>query len=57
MNPIDIIIAVIILIIVGGAVYYIYRAKKDGQKCIGCPYSKECGKEKCSCQSVAENNN
>lgn len=36
-----IVIAVLALII-GAAVFYVYRAKKSGQKCIGCPYSKQC---------------
>ena len=40
----------VIGIIVGFAVFkaarYIYKAKKKGQKCIGCPYSKNC-KGKC----------
>ena len=39
----DIIIIAILLAIVGGIGWYLYRAKKRGQKCIGCPYSKECG--------------
>ena len=39
----NIIIIVILLVIVGGIGYYLYRAKKRGQKCIGCPYSKGCG--------------
>ena len=37
-----IIIAVIALIL-GLAVFYIYKAKKKGKKCIGCPYSGSCG--------------
>lgn len=39
----DFIIAVIVLSIVGGAAVYLYRAKKNGAKCIGCPNSKTCG--------------
>ena len=39
----DIIIALVVIVIVGAAVLYIYRARKRGQKCIGCPYSKTCG--------------
>lgn len=38
----DVCIVVAILIIVGGALFYIIRAKKRGQKCIGCPYAKQC---------------
>ncbi len=37
-----------ILLIVGGAVAYIIKAKKSGQKCIGCPNSKTCSSEGCS---------
>lgn len=43
---IDIILIVVLAALIGGAGYYIYRAKKRGQKCIGCPYA---GKEGCSC--------
>ena len=39
----NIIIIAILLAIVGGIGWYLYRAKKRGQKCIGCPYAKECG--------------
>ena len=37
-----IIIAVVLLIVILAGVY-IVRAKKRGEKCIGCPYAKECG--------------
>ena len=36
------ILGLILLAIVFLAVGYIVRAKKRGQKCIGCPHSKEC---------------
>ena len=39
---INLIVIAVLAAIVGGAVYYIYRAKKRGQKCIGCPYAKSC---------------
>ena len=42
MGPIDYLIIAIIVIIVGGAAFYIYKAKKSGKKCIGCPDSKTC---------------
>ena len=34
----DLIIIVIIAIVVGFAGLYVYRKKKAGSKCIGCPY-------------------
>lgn len=46
----DIIIVLVLLIIVAGAGLYIFRAKKRGEHCIGCPHSKECGKMSCGCQ-------
>ena len=42
MGPMDFVIIGIIVLIVGGASYYIYRAKKSGKKCIGCPDSASC---------------
>ena len=38
----DVVVVAIVVILIFGAALYIYRAKKNGQKCIGCPYSKEC---------------
>ena len=43
----DIIAIAVIALLVGGAVAYIIRAKRSGQKCIGCPDSKTCS-GKCS---------
>jgi hypothetical protein len=40
---VDIIIIVILLAIVGGIVWYLRRAKKRGEHCIGCPYARQCG--------------
>ena len=40
----DIMIIVILVLIVGAAAFYVYKAKKSGQKCIGCP-------EGCSCNA------
>jgi len=46
----NIVVSVILVAIIGGATVYIVKAKKNGQKCIGCPNSKQCG-GKCSCNS------
>lgn len=59
MGPIDFIIIGVIIVIVGGAIAYIVKKKKSGAKCIGCPYSGECGKasdkdNKCTCGSSDE---
>lgn len=41
----DLILVAIVLIIVAAAALYIYRAKKQGKKCIGCPDGCSCGKD------------
>jgi hypothetical protein len=46
------ILAIILGAIVFGIVFYLIRAKRNGQKCIGCPSSKECslkGSIGCAC--------
>lgn len=37
------IIALILAAVVAAIVVYLVRAKKRGEKCIGCPYGKQCG--------------
>ena len=37
MELVDIIIVVAIAVIVGMAAWYVYKSKKSGRKCIGCP--------------------
>lgn len=37
------VIVIVLLCIVAGIVYYLYKAKKRGETCIGCPYAKQCG--------------
>lgn len=53
MTPTDVVVLLIIAVAVGGAIAYIIRAKKKGQKCVGCPYAKECG-GCCSAQKTKE---
>ena len=47
----NVILIVVILAILGGAFFYIYKAKKSGAKCIGCPDAKSCSGNcsGCSC--------
>ncbi len=53
----NIIIIAILVIILGLAAVYIYKAKKSGKKCIGCPESSSCSKGSCSsCSCWCENN-
>ena len=37
------IVSVILVLIIGGAAVYVYRSKKRGVKCIGCPSGGKCG--------------
>ena len=46
----DIIAIGAIVLIVGGALAYIIKAKKNGRKCIGCPDSSSCSGN-CGCCS------
>ena len=39
---VNVIIILVLAAIVGAAGWYVYKAKKSGQKCVGCPYVKEC---------------
>ncbi|MBQ8895937.1 MAG: FeoB-associated Cys-rich membrane protein [Clostridia bacterium] len=50
MNAVDIVVTLILVAVIGGAVAYIIKAKKSGQKCVGCPHSKQCG-GKCGCNN------
>lgn len=43
----NIIIVAILVILIGTALLYIWREKKKGKKCIGCPYS---GTTSCHCK-------
>ncbi|MBM6829759.1 FeoB-associated Cys-rich membrane protein [Anaerotignum lactatifermentans] len=45
----SIIVAMIVLAILGAACIYIYKAKKNGAKCIGCPAGGSCASQKGSC--------
>ena len=37
-----------IVLALGAAAVYVYKAKKSGKKCIGCPHSGSCS-QGCSC--------
>ena len=55
MTPLDIVLLVIIALAVGGAIYYVYREKKAGKRCIGCPHSGSCSGG-CSCSDKSRSN-
>ena len=37
-----VIVVLILLVIAASIIWYLIRAKKRGEKCIGCPYAKQC---------------
>lgn len=39
---IDVIAVAVIGLIVGAAAGYVYKEKKRGKRCIGCPYAESC---------------
>ena len=51
----NVIVVLILVAIAAGIIWYLIRAKKRGEKCVGCPYAKQCG-SKCSggCSSKSD---
>ena len=50
---IDFIVVAVLVVIVAAAAFYVYKAKKSGKKCIGCPDGCSCGSKKDSSHSVS----
>ena len=48
MGLVDVIIVVVLALILGLAARYVYKAKKSGRKCIGCPSGGSCSGN-CAC--------
>lgn len=48
MTLADIAIVAVIALILGLAAGYVWKEKKSGAKCVGCPHSKTCGGS-CGC--------
>ena len=43
----NVVVLLILVAIAAGIIWYLVRAKRRGETCIGCPYAKQCG-SKCS---------
>lgn len=50
----NILIIVALIIIIGIAGFYVYKSKKSGAKCIGCPDNCNCGGHKCDTETEKE---
>ena len=48
MELVDYILIAVVAVVLGLAGWYIYKAKKNGKKCIGCPDSCACSAGNCS---------
>ena len=44
----NIVLIAVIALILGGAGFYIFKVKKSGKKCIGCPDSCACSNQNCT---------
>lgn len=53
---VNVIAVLVLLAVLAGAAGYVYKAKKSGQKCVGCPYAKQCAARSggCGCQSKSK---
>ena len=54
MELVDYIVIAAIVLVVGGAIAYIIKAKKSGKKCIGCPDSGSCGGSCAGCTGCTQ---
>lgn len=53
----DLIVIAVLAVIIGFAARYVYKAKKSGAKCIGCPVEGGCPHKKggtCTCHTDAK---
>lgn len=55
MNPVDFLIIAVILLIIGLAGWFMYKSKKNGKKCIGCPDSGACSGCSGNCSGCSGN--
>ena len=53
MKAVDLILNAVIVVIAAAAGWFIYKSRKSGKKCIGCPDSCACSNGNCSggCQN------
>jgi len=50
----NVIVVLILVAIVAGVIWYLIRARKRGEKCVGCPYAKQCSSK---CKGGCSGNN
>lgn len=47
MGPVDFVVIAVIAAVIGFAAWYIYKSRKKGIQCIGCPDAKSCASKGC----------
>lgn len=52
----NIVVVLVLLALAAGILWYLIRAKKRGEKCVGCPYAKQCGTKRNGCCSGKSGN-
>ena len=52
----NVIVVLILVAIAAGIIWYLIRSKRKGEKCVGCPYAKQCGSKQGGCCSDKSNN-
>lgn len=55
MKAVDILIIAVIVVILGGAILFLHRAKKKGIECVGCPDSSTCSGNCGNCSGSCAN--
>lgn len=48
----NVFVGILIVLILGGAIFFILREKKKGTKCVGCPNSHGCSGHCENCQEM-----
>ncbi len=41
----------VLALVIGAIVFYLWRERKRGNRCIGCPYAKQCARKERHCPS------
>ena len=47
----NLIVIAVLVVVIGGAAIYVFKQRKKGVKCIGCPNGNDCSGNCCSCDS------
>ncbi len=56
---VNVVVVLLLLAIAAGIIWYLIRAEKRGETCIGCPYAKQCGSKcngGCGCEKTNTDN-